>query len=134
MGFIYASLIVLGFIPFLIILYKMNRVKRMKRTGVKTVGTIRELSGSSLKGLNSLVIEYSIEGSNEVVQKQISVAGMPYRVGDQLPLYYDRNDPNKMLFDSGKSFIILLVFTLLLAVFFIAACFMIHQSIAAGEM
>lgn len=106
----------------------------MKRNGVKTVGTIRELSGNSLKGLNSAIIEYPIEGSNEVVQKQISVAGMPYQVGDQLPLYYDRNSPGKMMFDSGKSFTILLIFTLLLAAFFIAACFMINNSIAAGEM
>lgn len=106
----------------------------MKRNGVKTMGTIRELSGSSLKGLNSVVIEYPIKGSSEVVQKHVSVAGMPYRAGDQLPLYYDRNDPDKMLFDSGKSFIVLLVFTLLLAAFFIAACVMIHQSVAAGEM
>lgn len=134
MIFIYALLIVLGFIPFLVILYKMNKVKRMKRNGVKTVGTIRELSGSSLKGLNSAVIEYPIEGSYEVVQKQISIAGMPYQVGDQLPLYYDRNNPGKMLFDSGKSFMILLIFTLLLAAFFIAACFMIQKSVAAGEM
>jgi len=134
MIFIYALLIVLGFIPFLVILYKMNKVKRMKRNGVKTVGTIRELSGNSLKGLNSAIIEYPIEGSNEVVQKQISVAGMPYQVGDQLPLYYDRNSPGKMMFDSGKSFTILLIFTLLLAAFFIAACFMINNSIAAGEM
>lgn len=134
MIFIYAFLIVLGFIPFLIVLYKMNKVKRMKRDGVKTMSTVRQLSGNALKGLNTVVIEYPVEGSNQVVQKQITVAGTPYLVGDKLPLYYDRNNPNKMLLDSGKGFIFLLVFTLLLAAFFIAACFMIQRSIEAGEI
>lgn len=134
MIFIYAFLIVLGFIPFLIVLYKMNKVKRMKRDGVKTMSTVRQLSGNALKGLNTVVIEYPVEGSNQVVQKQITVAGIPYRVGDKLPLYYDRNNPGKMLLDSGKGFIVLLVFTLLLAAFFIAACFMIQRSIEAGEI
>lgn len=106
----------------------------MKKDGVKTTGTIRRLIGSSLKGLNSVIIEYPIEGSNQLVQKQITVAGLPYQVGDKLPLYYDPNDPNKMIFDSGKGFIMLLIFTLLLAGFMITACFMISKSIAAGEM
>ncbi len=134
MSFIYTLLITLGFAPFLIILYKMGRVRRMKRDGVKTTGTIRRLIGNSLKGLNSVVIEYPIEGSNQVVQKQITVAGLPYQVNDKLPLYYDRNDPNKMLIDSGKGFIVLIVFTLVLAAFSIAACFLINKSIAAGEI
>lgn len=131
---VYALLIVLGFAPFLIILYKMNKVKRMKRDGVKTTATIRQLIGNSLKGLNSVVIEYPTESSNLVIQKRITVAGMPYQVGDKLPLYYDRNDPNNVQFDSGKGFIVLLIFTLLLAAAMIAACFLINKSIAAGEI
>lgn len=134
MFFLYALLITLGFAPFLIILYKMSRVKRMKRDGVKTTGTIRQLIGNSLKGLNGVIIEYPLEDSNQVVQKQIRVAGLPYQVGDKLPLYYNRTDPGKMVFDSGKGFIVLLIFTLLIAVAMIAACFMISKSIAAGEM
>jgi hypothetical protein len=134
MIFIYTLIIVTGFIPFLVVLYKMNRVKRMKRDGVKTMSTVRQLSGNALRGLNTVVIEYPVEGSNQFVQKQITVAGMPYQVGDKLPLYYDRKNPGKILLDSGKGFIVLLVFTLLLAAFFIAACFMIQGSIEAGEM
>ena len=134
MFFLYALLIALGFAPFLIILYKMSQVRRMKRDGVKTTGTIRQLTGRSLKGLNSVIIEYPIEGSKQVIQKRITVAGLPYQTGDKLPLYYDRSDPNKMLIDSGKGFIVLIVFTLLLAAFSIAACFLIDKSIAAGEM
>lgn len=134
MVYIYAFVIVLGFIPFLIVLYKMGNVKRMKRDGVKVSGRVCQLSGNSLKGLNTVLIEYPVEGSSQVMQKQITVAGTPYQVGDTLPLYYDRKNPGKMLLDSGKGFIVLLVFTLLLAAFFIAACFMIRNSIAAGKM
>ncbi len=134
MLFMYALLIVLGFAPLLIILYKMNKVKRMKKDGLKTTATVRQLIGNSLKGLNSVIIEYPVENNHQVIQKRITVAGLPYQVGDKLPLYYDRNDPNKVQFDSGKGFIVLLIFTLLLAAGMIAACFMINKSIAAGEM
>ena len=127
MNIIYTILIALGFLPFLIILYKMNKVRRMKSNGVKVTGIVRQLSGSTNRSLNSMVIEYPVTGTNYTITKQLTVAGMPYQVGDELPLYYDSKNPEKMLFDSGKSFIMLIVFTLLIAAFFIFACVMISK-------
>ena len=75
-----------------------------------------------------------MEGSDNYVRKELTVAGMPYYIGQELTLYYDKENPHNMLFDSGKGFIVMIVFTLLIAAFFIAACFMINSSILKGEL
>jgi len=134
MNVIYALLTAIGFIPFAIILYKINKVKRMKKFGVKAAGTVREVPFGSYRNMNKVLIEYTVKGNAKVITKEIIVAGMPYQVGDNLPLYYDSQNPHKMVLDSGKGFTIMLLFTLLLAIFIIAACFMINYSIETGQM
>jgi Protein of unknown function (DUF3592) len=134
MIWIYILLISTGFLPLVVVLYKMSKVKRMKRNGIKTNGIVQIVYGISQRYLNSIVIEYTIAATNQVISKKIVVGGIPYRVGESLPLYYDRDKPEKMLLDSGKSFTTLLVFTLLLAAGIIAACFFIQSSVNSGQM
>ena len=98
------------------------------------MGTVRSTNGTSGRSLNTIIIEYPLDGTAETIVKEVPVAGMPYHVGQMLPLYYQPNDPRKMQFDSGKNFIFLLVFTGIIALFMIAACYFISRSIAAGEM
>ena len=134
MYLIYAVLIVIGFLPFAVILYKMNRVNRMKKYGVKATGEVLDVPFGTLRGLNRVVIGYTVKETGAVITKEITVAGLPYQAGDKLPMYYDRQDPHKMLLDAGSGFTFMLVFTLLIAVFTIAACFMIQNSIETGEL
>jgi len=134
MYLIYGVLIVIGFLPFAVILYKMNRVKRMKKYGVKATGEVLDVPFGTPRALNRVLIEYTVKETGVVIKKGITVAGLPYQAGDKLPLYYDRQDPHKMLLDSGSGFTLMLVFTLLIAVFIIAACFMIQRSIETGEL
>lgn len=131
---IYAVLIVIGFLPFAVILYKMNRVKRMKKYGENATATVLDVPFGTLRGLNRVLIEYTVKETGTVIKKEITVAGLPYQAGDKLPMYYDRQDPQKMLLDAGSGFTFMLVFTLLIAVFVIAACFMIQKSIETGEL
>jgi hypothetical protein len=55
---------------------------------------------------------------------------MPYHVGQRLTLYYDRSQPHKMSFDSGKGFIVLIILTLMLAALMIFLCFWINDNVA----
>jgi len=130
----YFFIVILGFCPFLIILYRIRKVEHLKKYGGKSTGTVLQLKGSGTKSINSVVIRYFLENSKHYVEKEINVAGMPYHVGQELPLYYDRNDPHKMSLDSGKAFIPLVIFTLLIAAFSIVACFLINRSISNGEL
>ena len=130
----YFVIVVLGFVPFIIILFRIRAVRLMKETGTRVMGTIREVSGSMGKTLNSVIIQYTILETGESVGLRITVGGMPYQVGQQLPLYYDKKNPANIQLDSGKVFNFLLIFTLLIALFSIAACFLIQHSIDTGEL
>ena len=134
MIWIYAGLITIGSLPFVIVLYKISSVNRMKKNGVKTTCIIRDVPFGTLRGLNRVMIEYRLNESGIVIKKEITVAGMPYKAGDSLPIYYDRSDPEKMLLDSGSGFSLLLLFTILLAAFVITACYLIYTGILSGEL
>src|SRR6185295_19960418 len=103
MNWIYILLITLGFLPLAIVLYKINRQKKMKRNGIKSTDTVLQLSGNSLRGLNRLLIQYPVTATGEIIRKEIIVAGVPYKTGDNLPMYYDRNNPHRMILDGGKN-------------------------------
>ncbi|HMK04827.1 MAG TPA: DUF3592 domain-containing protein [Ferruginibacter sp.] len=134
MATVYIILAGLGFLPFIIVLYKMRRVQRMKREGIKTMAIVRGISGSPGAKLSGMVIDYFIEDSNQWMRKQLTVAGMPYSVGQELPVYYDKKHPHKMVLDPGKGSIVMIIFTLLIAAFVIAACFFINKDLANGTL
>lgn len=129
---LYMLLIVLGFVPFIITLFKWKQVKRMRRHGVKTTATVKEIYGRSAKGMNKVLIEFTLE-TRQLASQVITVGGMPYSEGDQLPLIYERDDPAKNILDPGSSYIIIIVFTLLLALFVLFACYKIQHGIETGE-
>lgn len=131
---IYALLIALGFLPFAIVVYKMKRLQRRRKTWVKTTAIVKEIYGFSYRSINIYLIEYTIAGTGETISKKIPVAGLPYAIGESLPIIYNPQKPRKILLDAGKSFTPMLVFTLVLAIFIIAACFMINKSLVSGEM
>ncbi len=132
MIWIYTLLIATGFLPFLVILYKINKQKKMKKHGVKTTATVTEVPFGLYRGINLVTIEYPVTETGQVISKKIRVAGIPYSVGDKLPMYYKRENPTAMILDAGKNFIFLIVFTLIIALAVIALCF--FTNIATGEM
>ena len=106
----------------------------MKKNGIKTTCIIRDVSFGTLRGMNRVMVEYRLNESTIIIAKEITVAGMPYKAGDSLPMYYDRNDPEKMLLDSGSGFSVQLLLTILLAAFVITACYLIYTGILSGEL
>lgn len=134
MNGIYAAIIAFGFIPFIITMFKMKKMKRLRATGIKTKAIVREVYGRSPNGMNRVLIEYDVRGSHEPYKKNIIVAGTPYSPGDELPLVHAENKPGNPMVDSGKGYIFLIIFTLIIAIGMIAACYMIDRSIAAGEL
>jgi hypothetical protein len=134
MTIIYAIMIAIGFVPFIIALFKMRRIKRMQKDAVKTTATVKQFYTRSIKGMNRVLIEFTIVETGQVIEQEIIVGGMPYAIGDELPLLYEKDNPAKNILDPGKSYIAILIFTLLLAAFMIFACYMIEGSIERGEM
>ena len=131
MLFICIFIAIIGFLPFAIAVYKMKRTSKMKGNGISTTAVVRELYGNSLRGMNRVLIEYKTE-TGQYISKQIIVGGNPYSVGQNLPVYYDPKDPYNMVLDPGKSYIIILIFTLLLAAFMIFAAVQVYE-LGAGS-
>lgn len=131
---IYAFLIAIGFLPFAIVVYKMKRLEGRRKTWAKTNAIVKEIYGFSYRSVNIYVIEYTIAATGETLTKKIPVAGLPYAVGESLPIIYNPQNPRKILLDAGKSFTPMLVFTLFIAILIIAACFMINKSMLSGEI
>jgi hypothetical protein len=120
MVFIYAFLIAIGFLPFAIIVYKMKRLERRRLTWTKTMATVREIYGFSYRSINIFLIEFTNPETKETITKKIPVAGLPYAIGETLPIIYNPQNPRKILLDAGKkSFTGMMVFTLLIAAFII---------------
>lgn len=134
MNWIYLLLIVAGFLPLIVVLYKMKKIKRWRRTGVATTATVIKVPIGFYNRLNTVSIQYSIKETGQVIEKKIIVAGNVYTIGQQLPLLYKKEKPTDTLLDSGKSYTILLVFTIFIALLIITAFYLIRKAIAEGVM
>jgi hypothetical protein len=132
MQLLYILLAGFGFVPFVITLFKMKRIQRMRKSGVKTKAVIKEIYSRSTRGINKMLIEFRLE-NGLLVSQEIFVGGMPYDEGDELPLIYDKNDPAKNILDPGKSYSIILLFTLLIGTFVLLAAYKIKKGIETGN-
>ena len=131
---IYLFISLLGFVPFAIVLYKMSKAKALKRGGVKAVGVVRSMSASPGSSISTVTVEYYLKDLKYTVSKQVKVGGMPYKIGQELPLYYEKKNPHNMVLDSGKAAMVGVILALLLAMLCIGICFLINNSIANGEL
>lgn len=133
MTIVYAIMIIIGFLPFLFTLFKMRRMTQVRNAGAKSTAVIKELYGLSLKGVNNVLMEFKLE-TGQLVSQVISVMGVPYKPGDELSLIYERDNPAKNIIDSGKSYIIIVVFAFLLGIGMMGACYLIQRSIENGAL
>ena len=129
----YAIMIIIGFVPFIITLFKMKRINKMRMAGIKTTAVVKELYGMQLRGINKVLIEFNLE-TGQLVSQVITVGGVPYKLGDKLPLIYERNNPAKNIVDPGKYYKIISVIAFLLGIGMIGACYLIQGSIESGEL
>lgn len=134
MNWIYLVLIVASILPLFVVLYKIAKMKRWRKNAVATTATVVQIPMGFFNRLTTITIRYTIYKTGQVIEKQITIAGNPYSVGQQLPLLYKKEKPTETMLDSGKSYTMVLVFTIFIALFFILATYMIHQWVAEGLM
>lgn len=125
MFWLYSLLILFGFLPLAIVLYKIKKTKRLAAGGSKVLATVTNAPSRIDANLDTVQIEYTVKETGQMISNSIIVAGSPYKKGDQLPLFYDKVNPYNIQLDAGKNFIFLIVFSLLIAAIFIIACFII---------
>lgn len=134
MNWIYLILIIAGFLPLMVVLYRINQLKEWRRTGIATKATVVKIPMGYYPRMTRITIQYYCKDKGQLIEKQITVAGNPYTVGQQLSLLYKKNDPYKSILDPGKSFTGMLIFTIIIALVILAATFLIRKSVAEGLM
>lgn len=134
MIWIYSLLIIIGFFPLFVVLYKVTKMKRWRKNAVATKATVVRIPLGFKNRLTAITIQYSVWETQQVFEKTITTAGNPYTIGQQLPILYKKKQPADSIVDSGKSYSWVLIFSAFLALFFLVATYMIHQWIAEGVM
>lgn len=134
MNWIYLILIIAGFLPFFVILYRIEELKRWKKTGIPTKATVVRIPMGYYSRLTKITIQYIVKETGQFIEKQIIVAGNPYPLGQQLPILYKKENPNKSILVPEKSFTMMVIFTILIAIVIIGATFMIRKSVLEGLM
>src|SRR5687767_11415407 len=123
MTYILIGLALIGFLPMAIILYRKRKNDRLKKTGVTTTGIVKNVHGFSARSINLVEVEYRVNETGEMISKNLRVAGLPYTVGDELPMIYDPKNPKRMQLDfKKKDFIPMLIFTIIIAGAVLFAC------------
>lgn len=134
MDYVLIGLGLIGFLPMVVILIRKKSNDRLKRHGVATTAVVRNIYGVSLRGINIVRVEYKVRETGETFSKNLRVAGMPYSVGDELPVIYDPQKPRKMQPDMKKAYLPMLIFTIIIAAFVIFACFKLKEMVKSGAL
>jgi hypothetical protein len=123
-----------GLLPLVIILIRKNRNDKLRKHGVATTCTVTQLFGMNFRSINLVEVKYRVIETGETITKNLRIAGVPYAVGDELPIFYDPSNPKHMQLDMKKGFVAMLVFTLIIAIAIIWACFKLNQMVNNGEI
>lgn len=111
-------LVLVGLLPTGVVLLKTRGTRRLVAAGIKTKGVVAQVDGIGHSQLNSIVVTFTTR-TGQRVSCRLSVAGAPYRVGQELPLIYDPADPRRMMLGWKSSYPILLVLTGAIALAFL---------------
>ena len=111
------AIVLVGLFPLAVVILKARGHRRLMRTGVKTHGTVRQVLGSSDDNLNVINIEYQTDRGP--ILTRVRVAGLPYKVGQQLPLIHAADDPQRMMLGWRSVHPLLIGLTGAIAIFFL---------------
>lgn len=118
----------------IIIITRKIKNDRLKKIGVATTATVKNVHGFSTRSINLVEVEYRVKETGETISKNLRVAGLPYLVGDELPMIYDPVNPRRMQLDFKKGFIPMLVFTIIIAAAIIFACIKLKGMVDSGTV
>ncbi|MEO5947137.1 MAG: hypothetical protein ABIP79_10015 [Chitinophagaceae bacterium] len=69
MNWLYFLLIVVVFLPFLVVLYRIKKLKRWRKTCVATSATVVKIPLGFYNRINSSTIQYSIKETGQKIEK-----------------------------------------------------------------
>ena len=132
---LYILLPLIGALPFIIVIFKMRRAQRIIKNGITTEAEVVQVIGwgTTIRNkVDTLILNYMVEATNQIYQGQATASREAYKVGDKLTITYSNKPPYEMTVKGSKVFIPILVFTILIFLFVIFAMFQIEELIPEG--
>lgn len=71
----------------------------LRESGVRTTGTVAELSEDTGHSSGSAVVEYRVGGADRSASVDLGALADDYTVGQSVTVFYDRSDPGRMTID-----------------------------------
>ncbi|OAD91317.1 hypothetical protein A7A78_12470 [Aequorivita soesokkakensis] len=130
MAIIYILLPLFGALPLFITVIKMRNGQRIINNGTKTEAKVVKIIPWRLSfrtRMDTLILQYYVEGNKEIYHGKASAPPWQYKVGDTLSITYLNDNPNKMTVKGANVYIPILVFTVLIFLFMIFATFQIEE-------
>lgn len=137
MLFIYISLILLAALPAVLIIFRMRRTARIKKTGVHVNGIITQIRTVRVKAsqVDILTLEYTDRNTGRSYQGKATAQSFKYKTGDHMGIAYLPANPAKYaVTETRGGYTLLLVFCILLFLFVLFAVYKIDEMTKAGAM
>ena len=125
----------LGFLPFVIVLWRRIKSDKLRKEGDIVTGEVLEIKQYiGFKGavFYKALIEYPVFGKGKVQNyfPFTATRGQTFlSVGQKVELYYDKIKPNKFLVKATPKNNFLLIFTIILAIGYVVLCFFLYDFI-----
>lgn len=128
-----------GFIPLAIVLYKRSRINKLKKHGTYVTGVVQDIiERRGYKGItySKAIIQYPVRGGSPMINNFNYSSGQTKKLltrGQQVEVVYD-NNLKRFTLTILPDNIPILVFTIIIAIVYIAMCFLLYNSIKNGEI
>lgn len=135
MLYLYILLPLFGALPLIVTLFKMRRARNVTNNGVTTEAVVVQviLWGTTIRNMvDTLILQYKVEATNEIYQGKATASRGHYKVGDKMSIAYLKDPPYNMTVKGANVYIPILIFTILIFLFVIFAMFKIEELIPEG--
>lgn len=122
----------LGFLPLAIVLFKRNKIRKLKANGTYVSGVVtNHYQTRGYKGViyYHAVIQYPVRGGAPLV-RNFKYAGHKnlLSTGQQVEVVYDNDNPEKFTLTILPENKAMLIFTAIIAVVYIFICFKLYET------
>ena len=129
---LYILLIIVGALPMIVFLLKRQRYYRILRQGTKTTAQVTEAKRIRYRGNathDRVFFSYLPAGAGQYMQGDFITRIGKHRRGDLVDIYYLPGNPQKNAVPGSKGELGMFVFTVLIFLFVVFACYKIHEEV-----
>ncbi len=134
MNLILLLLVLLGFLPLAIILYKKKRVKNILTHGVQAKAIVYDVIRVSESASEIVYYRFNAENSAQQYTGSLTIKNGVYRTGDTLDIYYSPGNPRRNTMNGAWASPIILGFGIVVAVFILFAVYKLYEMVNTGSM